>query len=77
MNTDRYLSRSEAAEYLTNRGLRIARQTLARLAATSNQGPVYRLFGSRAIYRVADLDAWAEHRASAPRRSSFETTVAA
>jgi hypothetical protein len=76
MNTDRFLSRSEAAEYLTSRGLRIAKQTLARIAATSNSGPVYRLFGTRAIYRVADLDAWAEARASKPRRASFQEVSA-
>jgi hypothetical protein len=76
MNTERFLSRSEAAEHLTNRGLRIAKQTLARIAATSTDGPVYRLFGTRAIYRVADLDAWADARASKPRRSSFEGVAA-
>jgi hypothetical protein len=77
MDTDRFLSRSEAAEYLTSRGLRIAKQTLARFAVTSSQGPTYRVFGSRAIYTTADLDAWAEARASKPRRSSCEAMAAA
>jgi hypothetical protein len=76
MNTDRFLSRCEAAEYLTSRGLRIAKQTLARLAATSSEGPAYRIWGSRAVYTAADLDAWAEARASKLRRSSFERVAA-
>ena len=76
MNADHFLSRSEAAEYLTSRGLRIAKQTLARIAATSTQGPVYRVFGSRAVYKIADLDAFAEARLSKPRRASFEAVAA-
>lgn len=74
--TDRFLSRREAAAYLTGRGLRTAAQTLARLAATTNSGPVYRVWGSRAAYLQADLDAWAASRASKPRRCSFETVAA-
>jgi hypothetical protein len=72
MQIERFLSRSEAAEYLTSRGLRIAKQTLARLAATSADGPVYRIFGSRAVYSIQDLENFAEARLSKPRRSSFE-----
>lgn len=76
MNADLFLTRTEAADYLTARGLKVAKTTLARIAATSDQGPVYRVFGNRAIYRVADLNAWAEAQMGAPRRSSFETVAA-
>ena len=34
MNTKRFLSRSEASDYLVGRGLRIAKQTLAKFAVT-------------------------------------------
>ena len=74
--TDRFLSRREAAEYLTGRGLRTAAQTLARLAATSTSGPAYRIWGSRTVYAAADLDAWAEARVSKVRHCSFETAAA-
>lgn len=74
--TERFLTRREAAEYLSGRGLRTAAQTLARLAATTTSGPAYRIWGSSAVYTQADLDAWCEARASKPRRCSFETAAA-
>jgi hypothetical protein len=71
MSTTHYLSRTEAADYLASRGLRIAKQTLAKFAVTG-EGPMYRAFGSRVVYSTADLDAWAEARLSKPRRSTSE-----
>ena len=69
---DRYLDRREAAEYLTEqRGLRISKNTLQKMATTGG-GPMYRRFGTRSVYTVADLDAWADAKLSAPRRSTSE-----
>ena len=69
MDATRFLSRSEASDYLGNRGLRIARQTLAKFAVTG-EGPAYRSFGTRVVYAPADLDAWIEARLTKPRRST-------
>ena len=55
------VSRPEAARYLSDRGLRIAAATLAKLAVTG-LGPPYRIALSRAVYDTADLDAWAASR---------------
>ena len=74
MTDSRFLSRPEAADYLTSRGLRISKLTLQKLASTGG-GPAYRLFcNSRAVYLKLDLDAWADSKltcllasSSAPR----------
>ncbi|MGE4257247.1 MAG: helix-turn-helix transcriptional regulator [Xanthobacteraceae bacterium] len=71
MNSARFLSRSEASDYLISRGLRVARQTLAKYAVTGD-GPAYRSFGSRVVYEPADLDAWIEGRLTKARRSTSE-----
>ena len=71
MNATRFLSRSEASEYLINRGLRVARQTLAKYAVTGD-GPAYRSFGSRVVYDPADLDVWIERRLTRARRSTSD-----
>lgn len=64
-----YLERPEAAEYLTAKGLRTSKTTLQKLA-TIGGGPEYRRFGLRAVYTPEDLDAWAERKLSAPKRST-------
>src|SRR5215208_2402787 len=58
-----YLTRAEAADYLTERGLRISKNTLQKLA-TVRGGPAYCIFGNRALHKPADLDAWAASRMS-------------
>lgn len=75
MTTNRFLSRDEAADYLTNRGLRVAKQTLAKLAVTGT-GPSYRTFGSRAVYDPTDLDTWIATRLTKLRRSTSEMVAA-
>ena len=55
--TERYLSRHEAAQYLTERGLRLSPNTLMKMATTGG-GPRYCRWGNRAVYQQADLDAW-------------------
>ena len=57
----RYLTNDEAADYL-----RLSPRTLEKQRVFGS-GPKFRKFGRRAMYAVADLDAWAAER-------SFETT---
>ena len=66
-----YLSRSEAADFLKERGLPIAKTTLQKYA-TIGGGPRYQRFGNRALYTEDNLLAWAEKRMSAPVASSSE-----
>ncbi|WP_418648792.1 helix-turn-helix transcriptional regulator [Thauera butanivorans] len=70
METKIYLDRTEAAAWLTARGLRFSASTLQKLV-TVGGGPIYRRFGRRAVYQVSDLEDWANERLSVPRRSSF------
>jgi hypothetical protein len=65
----KFLDRAEAAQYLTERGLRVSKNTLQKWV-TVGGGPTYRRFGNRAVYQVNDLDAWASEKLSAPRRTS-------
>jgi len=64
-------TRSGAARYITERGYPTSPKTLAKFA-TVGGGPVYRIFGNRAFYDPADLDAWIAEKLSAPRRSTSE-----
>jgi hypothetical protein len=66
-----YLTRAEAAAYLTERGLPISKNTLQKMA-TVGGGPPYQLFGNKAVTTPAQLDTWAEAKLSAPRRSTSE-----
>jgi hypothetical protein len=65
----KFLSRDEAAQYLTEHGLKTAKGTLQKLVTTGG-GPAYRRFGKRSVYLVEELDEWAKEKLSAPRRSS-------
>lgn len=68
----KYLDRREAAEYLTiQRGLHVTRNTLQKFA-TIGGGPIYRRFGTRAVYTVDDLNTWADAKLSTPRASTSE-----
>ena len=67
----RMMDRATAAEFLTMRGYKIARATLAKLACLGG-GPVFRSFGRKPLYLAADLIAWAEGRTSGPRSSTSE-----
>ena len=67
-----YLSRKEAAAYLTQHWFPIAASTLA-TKAQDGSGPQYRLTaqnGGRALYRRADLDNWAQKAPQAPRQAA-------
>lgn len=66
----RYMSREEAAQYLTNvLGLKVSKNTLQKWVTTGG-GPVYRIFGKYAVYLTDDLQVWANHKLTAPRNSS-------
>jgi hypothetical protein len=71
-----FLTRRQAADYLTERGLPIAWRTLQKMATTGG-GPIYQLFGKRAVYTYPNLDAYAAERLSAPRRSTSDVSEAA
>lgn len=68
-----FLTRAEGADYLTERGLKISKGTLQKIATTKG-GPPYQLFGGRAYYTRPNLDAWAEAKLS-PLRTSTSVLV--
>lgn len=69
--SESYLTRLEAAQYLTRRGYPVAKATLQKYA-TIGGGPAYRRFGKRVLYLAADLDVWAKSKLSAAMTGSFE-----
>lgn len=68
MEPVKYLSREEAAKYVTDMGLHLTKNTLQKWV-TVGGGPVYRRFGHRAVYLKEDLDAWIEKKMSQPART--------
>ena len=64
-----FLTRSEAAEFLTENGYPVGKGTLQKIASTGG-GPVYRIFGNRALYAPADLLMWAEKRCGEAKASA-------
>lgn len=68
---DKYLSRTEASEYLESLGLKIAKTTLQKLASIGG-GPKFRKFGNRVVYTQQDLLSWVESRMSEPKTSTSE-----
>jgi len=69
VNSIRVLTRDAAAAFLQGHGYPITPKRLAKLAHEGG-GPIYRRWGSRAIYSPAELLKWAETRASDPRSST-------
>ncbi len=65
------LSRSEAAQFLTQNGLPIAATTLAK-KAVDGSGPFFRIGNGRALYEVEDLIAWADTQLGPKLRSTAE-----
>lgn len=61
-NNDRlYLTRAEAAQFLTDNGYPIGKGTLQKIASTGG-GPPYRIFGNRSLYDADQLLEWAANR---------------
>jgi hypothetical protein len=76
VSTDqRYLTRAEAAEFLCNRGFKIAPSTLAKRAVIGG-GPPFRSWGRKPLYDPASLLEWAQARCTGPRRSTSEILAA-
>src|SRR5580658_3461744 len=71
----RFLTRREAAEFLTHRGYKTAPATLAKLAVIGG-GPPYRLWGRTPLYDPATLLEWAQARCTGLRRSTSEIPAA-
>ena len=69
-----YLPRRAAAEYLTKRGAPTSFGTLQKLACVGG-GPIYQIFGNKALYTPANLDRWIEEKLSAPRRQTSEAAA--
>lgn len=67
----KYMTRTEAADYLAARGIPYSPKTLQKFA-TVGGGPVYRRCGNKALYTASDLDAWIESKLSAPRSNTSE-----
>lgn len=68
---NRLLFRKEAAIFLSDFGLKMSAQTLARLFC-EKKGPMCMRVGSRAMYREGDLIDYLRRQCSAPRQSSGE-----
>ncbi len=71
----RFLTRPEAADYLTNNGMPVAKNTLQKLACLGG-GPIYVIFGNKALYRPTDLDTWANAKLGSPRVSTTDDLIA-
>ncbi len=69
-----YLTRPEAAAYLTKRGFKTSPSTLQKMATTGG-GPIYQIYGNKAVYTPSNLDAYANAKLSAPRTSTAELTA--
>jgi hypothetical protein len=76
MENEYTLTREQAAAALTDAGYIITRSTLESYASRL-KGPPYRFFGKRAMYRLADLLAWAESRVVVPTHKGDNKTVGA
>lgn len=78
MNTaiDRRLTRREASDYLTERGYRVATNTLAKYA-TVGGGPAFESFGRKPLYTERALLDWIASRTTGPRRSTSDQANAA
>lgn len=66
-----YLTRVEAAAYVSRKGAELSKATLQKLA-TVGGGPIYRRFGNKALYTPADLDRWLVEKMGKPLRSTSE-----
>lgn len=59
-NPEPFLSRKEAAHFLSQRSYPISAKTLANLVGKG--GPPFRVWGDVAQYRPVDLESWALER---------------
>lgn len=75
-SSDKRVRRTEAACYLRERhGVPCGAKNLAKLACLGG-GPLFQKFGRLPLYRLGDLDDWAEQKLSRPVRSTSELQAA-
>jgi hypothetical protein len=68
------LSRTDAARFLTEKGLPIAATTLAK-KAEEGSGPPYQVWNGRAAYDTDDLLNWAQARLGPKVNNTAQRTV--
>lgn len=73
---DQLLSRTAAAQLLTDLGIKTEPSTLAKYATTGG-GPSMRKFGRRVLYERQALLDWIETKLTSPRRSTSDVSVSA
>jgi hypothetical protein len=71
MQSETFLRRDKAAEYLKSRYGAYTTETLAKLACIGG-GPKFRKLGRFPVYTPSDLDSWAQSRMSPPVSSTAE-----
>jgi hypothetical protein len=75
LDQDKFFTRAQTAEALTQEGFKVSPATLA-TKATRGGGPPYRLFGRRPLYRWGDALEWARGRLSEPVTCTAEAAAA-
>jgi hypothetical protein len=65
----RYLNRREQVAYCNDRGLKISKPQLDKLACKGG-GPDYQIWGNQAVSTPEQLDAWIASKLSPPRKST-------
>jgi hypothetical protein len=71
MTNEQFLTRAEAAQFLSARGLLTAKTTLDTLAVRGG-GPRFVYWGRKPLYTASALLEWAAARLSAPVASTSE-----
>ena len=71
LTPDAVFTRRQLSTVLTELGYPVAYTSLATMSHRGT-GPKYRRFGTRSLYRWADVLAWLEVRVSAPRSGTAE-----
>jgi hypothetical protein len=71
----RYLNRAEQAEYCQQRGLKITKAQITKLAHTGG-GPKYALWGNQAVSTPEWMEEFLAAKLTAPRRSTSEPEAA-
>jgi hypothetical protein len=70
---ERLLRREQAAKYVVETyNVPCTRNTLAKLACVSSEGPPFRLAGRFPLYPIPGLDAWAQSKIGPLVRSTSE-----
>jgi hypothetical protein len=72
-NDRKYLTRRQAAQYLTEHGFKTSNSTLAKWACWGTQaGPPFRRWGRQTVYEPTALLGWARAKLSGPATTTSE-----